>query len=199
MLNQGFDYRAPRNLDRDGSLTRVTSGNSMQPLRECSNRLTGMCKRSLSQDAASVIQHAALMGLGRPVDSDINPILIIHHNFLPRCCLPLARRRLMLHRPCTGARGATPHWTCTNGRPHQGASPPQATRSAGRARRSWRAAEFKLELKGTTNLAEGVAHEVHRLWDRVEHPACGLVDNASPKFLFDEAGPKRYRAGWSEL
>jgi hypothetical protein len=84
MLDQGFHYRAPRNLDRDGGLTRVTFGNFMQPLRECSHRLASMCKRTLSHDAARAIQHAGLMGRGRPVDSDINPILIIHHNFLPR-------------------------------------------------------------------------------------------------------------------
>ena len=68
--------------------------------------------------------------------------------------------------------------------PAGAASPTQATRSAGRVGRSRRAAELKLELKNQTNLAEGVAHEVHRLWDRVEHPACGLVDNASRNFSF---------------
>ena len=47
-----------------------------------------------------------------------------------------------------------------------------------------RAAELKLELKNPTNLAEGVAHKLHRLWDRVKHPACGFVDNASQNFLF---------------
>jgi hypothetical protein len=188
MLNQGFNHRSPWDFDRDSSLSRVTSGNSMQPLRESSNGLTGMCKRSLSQSAAGAIQHACPMGLGRPVDSDINPILIIHHDYLLGCGLPLARRRLMPHRPCTGACGATPHWTCIKGRPRRGASPTLAARSAGRAGRSRRVAEFKRELKWTTNLAEGVAHKVHRLWDRIEHPACGLVDNASPNFLF-EWGP----------
>jgi hypothetical protein len=49
MLNQGFHYCAQRNLDRDGSLTRVTSGNSMQPLRESSNRFTGRFKSSRCQ------------------------------------------------------------------------------------------------------------------------------------------------------
>jgi hypothetical protein len=44
-------------------------------------------------------------------------------------------------------------------------------------------AEFKRERKRTTNLAEGVAHKAHRLWDRVEYPACGLVDNASQTLL----------------
>jgi hypothetical protein len=74
--------------------------------------------------------------------------------------------------------------TCTDGRRRRGASPTQATRSAGRAGRSRRVAEFKLELKSKTNLAESVAHKAHRLWDRVQHPACGLVDNASSDFLF---------------
>ena len=41
-----------------------------------------------------------------------------------------------------------------------------------------------LELKSPTNLAEGVAHKLHRLWDRVKHPACEFVDNASQNFLF---------------
>jgi len=45
-------------------------------------------------------------------------------------------------------------------------------------------AEFKLELMSKTNLAESVAHKAHRPWDRVEHPAHGLVDNASQNFLF---------------
>ena len=65
-----------------------------------------------------------------------------------------------------------------------GAQVLQATRSAGRVRRSRRAAELKLELKNPTNLAEGVAHKLHRLWDRVKHPACGFLDNASQNFLF---------------
>ncbi len=38
-------------------------------------------------------------------------------------------------------------------------------------------------LNTDQNLAEGVAHKVHRLWDRVKHPACGLVDNASQNLL----------------
>jgi hypothetical protein len=29
---------------------------------------------------------------------------------------------------------------------------------------------------------ESVAHKVHRLWDRLKNPACGLVDNASEDF-----------------
>ncbi len=41
-----------------------------------------MRKRTLGQEAAGAVQHAGLMGLSRPVDPDINPILIIHHNFL---------------------------------------------------------------------------------------------------------------------
>jgi hypothetical protein len=53
------------------------------------------------------------------------------------------------------------------------------------AGRSRRAAELQLELKNSTNLAEGVAHKLHRLWDRVQHPACGLVDNAPRNFLFE--------------
>ena len=61
--------------------------------------------------------------------------------------------------------------------------PSLATQSAGRARRSRRMAEFKRERKRTTNLAEGVAHKAHRLWDRVEYPACGLMDNASQTLL----------------
>jgi hypothetical protein len=122
------------------------------------------------------------MGLRRPIDADINSILMIHYYSLPHCWF-LTRPRLMPHRPCTGARGATPHWTCTNGRCRRGASPTQATRSAGSAGRSRRAAELKPELKDQTNLSEGVAHKVHRLWDRVQHPACGLVDNASRNFL----------------
>jgi hypothetical protein len=44
-------------------------------------------------------------------------------------------------------------------------------------------AEFKRERNRTTNLAEGVAHKAHRLWDRVEYPACGLMDNASQTLL----------------
>ncbi len=30
---------------------------------------------------------------------------------------------------------------------------------------------------------ESVAHKVHRLWDKFDIPACGLVDNASILFL----------------
>jgi hypothetical protein len=48
-----------------------------------------------------------------------------------------------------------------------------ACKRRGITRHSRRAAEFKLELKRRSNLAEGVAHKVHRLWDRVKHPACG--------------------------
>src|SRR5215469_10950372 len=114
VLDQGFHYRTPRNLDRDGGLSRVTSGKFMQPLCEGCNRLTSMRKRSLSKHTSSAVQHAGLMGFSRPVDADINPILILH-NFLLHCCLYVARRRLMPHHPCTGARGATPHRTCTNG------------------------------------------------------------------------------------
>jgi hypothetical protein len=29
---------------------------------------------------------------------------------------------------------------------------------------------------------ESVAHKVHRLWDQLKNPACGLVDNASEDF-----------------
>lgn len=36
----------------------------------------------------------------------------------------------VLRLPCTGARGATPHWTCARPSP-RGAGPPQVTRSAG--------------------------------------------------------------------
>jgi hypothetical protein len=70
-------------------------------------------------------------------------------------------------------------------------------------------AEFKLELKSTTNLAEGIAHKVHRLWDRVKHPAYGLVDNASESpirawasirsFKANALTIKRYRVGTEEL
>jgi hypothetical protein len=183
MLDQGFHYRATRNLDRDGGLSRVISRKLMQPLRERGNCLTGMCKRSFGQDSAAAVEHTGLMGLSRPVDADVKLIVIIHHGFLPHFSLTLARRELMPHHPCTGARGATPHWTCTNGRPRRGAGPLKAARSAGRAGRSWRVAEFKLELTGTTKLAEGVAHKVHRRWDRVKHPACGRVDNASQNLL----------------
>src|SRR6266851_5770394 len=38
-------------------------------------------------------------------------------------------------------------------------------------------------LSADQNLAEGVAHKVHRLWGRVKDPACGLVDNASQNLL----------------
>src|SRR5438128_11549746 len=53
----------------------------------------------------------------------------------------------------------------------------------GATRRSRRVAEVKSSLTADQNLAEGVAHKVHRLWDRVKHPTCGLVDNASPNLL----------------
>jgi hypothetical protein len=35
-----------------------------------------------------------------------------------------------------------------------------------------------------------VAHRVHRLWDRMEYPACGLVGNAPRFYLF--AGPAEH-------
>jgi hypothetical protein len=78
--------------------------------------------------------------------------------------------------------------------PRRGPGPAQATRSAGRAGRSRRVAEFKLELKSTTNLAEGVAHKVHRLWDRVKHPAYGLVDNASESPIRAWASIRSFKA-----
>jgi hypothetical protein len=43
---------------------------------------------------------------------------------------------------------------------------------------------YNSSLKIQTNIAEGVAHKLHRLWDRVQHPACGLLDNASRNFVF---------------
>jgi hypothetical protein len=46
-------------------------------------------------------------------------------------------------------------------------------------------AELRLELKHTTNLAKGVVHKVHRLWDPLKNPACGLVDNAYRNFFVD--------------
>jgi hypothetical protein len=70
VLNQGFHYRTPRNLERDGGLARVTSGKFMQPLCEGCNCLTGMRKRSLGKHASSAVQHAGLMGFSRPVDPD---------------------------------------------------------------------------------------------------------------------------------
>jgi hypothetical protein len=40
----------------------------------------------------------------------------------------------------------------------------------------------------------GVVHKVHRLWDRAQHPACGLLDNASRDFIWmrrDQRGTGR--------
>ena len=44
-------------------------------------------------------------------------------------------------------------------------------------------AKLKLELKSKTHLAESVVHKAHRRWDRVEHPAYGLMDNASQNLI----------------
>src|SRR5262249_55359979 len=39
----------------------------------------------------------------------------------------------------------------------------------------------------THQTKEGVAHRVHRLWDRFKDPACGLVRNASEDFMVSAA------------
>jgi len=88
---------------------------------------------------------------------------------------------MMLHHPCTGARGANPHWTCINGQPRRGAGPREALEAQGDtlalpARRPYSYSHLPPDIK------EGVAHRVHRLWDRFKNPACGLVDNASKDF-----------------
>ena len=55
-------------------------------------------------------------------------------------------------------------------------------RSSATSQRYQSSAGFIINTSGFSNCVEGgggrVAHRVHRLWDRVEHPACGLVSNA---------------------
>ncbi len=87
------------------------------------------------------------------------------------------------HRPCTGARGATPHGTCTNGQPRRARVPQRRLEAQGVARHSRQSGRVRSRgLLAEQDPAEGVAHKVHRLWDRVKHPACGLLDNAAQDF-----------------
>ena len=136
-----------------------------------------MRKPSFADNSPRLIEHAGLVGFAGPVNADIEPVLIFH------CSTSRSSRPpLMPRRPCTGAHGATPHWTCTNDRPRRGAGPPQATRSAGgvKALPAKRPSCNRSSLSPSRRISEeGVVHKAHRLWDPSNNPACGLVDNAS--------------------
>src|SRR6516164_2843121 len=130
-LDQGLDHCAARNLDRDGDRSRIVSGQLIEPLRKRRDCIPGVRKRLFADNSPRRIEHADLVGFACPVNPDTEPVLIVH-----RSTSVLPRPPLMPHRPCTGAHGATPHWTCINDRPRRGAGPLAATPSAGGRRRS---------------------------------------------------------------
>jgi hypothetical protein len=156
-------------------------GSSVSPLSHCANlhnRITGVREGSLGHNSPFVVQHAGLVRLTRPVDANVDPIIAFHY-LTSRFFF---RPPMMLHHPCTGARGATPHGTCINGQPRRGAGPREALgKRRGISWHSRQGGRIHIPTYHQTK-KERVAHRVHRLWDRFKNPACGLVDNASKDF-----------------
>lgn len=112
-LQQTLDERTPAQLDSDGDQLRLGA-----QLKQATGKLVHsfgtMFDRELGQIFPLGIEDTDLMRVVGPVDTCEQSIARFHIQTPP---VGRSRTAAVLHRPCTGALGATPHGMCTSDLP----------------------------------------------------------------------------------
>src|SRR4249920_170031 len=113
-LEEGVHDGAAGHLDGDRDAAGLTLGEGGQRCGEFREGLARMRDGSLGEEASLGVEHGRLMGGGGPVDADVERVAVSHSPRSPSLlwvCCGLGRPWCVVV-PCTGARGATPHWMC---------------------------------------------------------------------------------------
>ena len=118
-LQQDFDDGTVRHLDRHGDRGRLFAARCHQPVAHLGEACSPVREGSLADNLSIGRDEADLMGLARPVDAAEKSNIGTHD-----ATSEFTRATAMPINPCTGAPGATPHWTCIAANPPGHASPP---------------------------------------------------------------------------
>jgi hypothetical protein len=120
-LEQTLDQRTPTQLDRDSDLLRLET-QLQQSRSELVDSFGTVFDRKFGEFYSLMIENTDLVRVIGPVDPCKQSITGFHFWSPPD---GESRTAAVLHRPCTGALGATPHGMCTL------ASPPGRTSTPG--------------------------------------------------------------------
>ncbi len=112
-LQQTLDERSPAQFDRDRDQRRF-GAQLEQASSKCVHAFGTVVDREVDQFFPLGIEDTDHMRVAGPVDTREQTIASFHTSSPPDC---ECRTAAVLHRPCTGALGATPHGMYTSGLP----------------------------------------------------------------------------------